>query len=100
MPRVPSKQYVPLFAGFACIVFGSDRAKGNNPGKLADGGFFFRNNQVSSAYSAANTENGSFYNNFIQVDQWHSFPKGGLGLLYGQKKGMNVPVPGRNAESL
>ncbi|WP_141110162.1 hypothetical protein [Dyadobacter psychrophilus] len=73
------QKHIPLFASLTLVVFRSDRAQKNDSGQLVGERPFWRNNQVSSAHRAANSQDSPFNNDFVQIDQRHSITKGGFG---------------------
>jgi hypothetical protein len=86
----PSKKRVAFFADLAFVGFGFELSQRHNLRQAAGEAHFRGNDQIPAANRAADSQEGPFNDNFIQIEQTHNEAKNAPQRAQGQKKGTNV----------
>ncbi len=86
----PSEKRIALFARFALVAFRFELSQRKNFRKAGEMAFSIRYNQVPPAHRAADTQDGSFDDDFIQIEQAHNTVKSGVCWVQEQKNGTNA----------
>lgn len=86
----PSEQRVALLTSLAFVAFGFELSQRYELRQATGEAQLRRNDQVPATNRAADSEDGPFDNNFVEIKQAHNTIKSAFCGLQGQKKGTNV----------
>ena len=90
----PSEKRVAFLAGLAFVAFGFELSERHDLRQATGQAQFRRNDQIPAANQAADSQDGSFNNNFVEIEQTHNAAKNAPQQAQRQKKGTNVRVVG------